>query len=98
MNNNQKTVLMGAIMAFVSMCLFPPWQSTTPSGISRHLGYSEIWSGSPDVGYALVSVDIGLLFAQWFALCVVAAALYLLFADRKAEIRTDPKPDEGDAS
>ncbi|MBI4190757.1 MAG: hypothetical protein HY525_09490 [Betaproteobacteria bacterium] len=78
MNENQKKVVIGAVIVIVAMLLYPPFLIRGAGGATRNLGYSFLF----DIPNGNGSVDIAMLLVQWFAVAIVAAALWWLTKDK----------------
>jgi hypothetical protein len=79
LNHTQRGIILAAVILFVAIGLFPPWQN---SNHRQSEGYALIFSPP-----YLATVDLGRLFIQWFMLIVVAAAALLLTRGPEEESR-----------
>jgi len=77
-NEGQKKILKYAAIAVGLMLLFPPYHASFPNGASKSYGYGFLLS-PPDEH--LATVDVGLLFAQWFCVAVIAGILIVMKRD-----------------
>lgn len=71
-----RRVLVATAAAIVAMMLFPPVLDRSSAGKVQHV-YSWLFAGNP-----FQTVDIGLLFTQFFVVGVLAAVGWVLCADK----------------
>lgn len=85
MNESQKKIVIGAVIVIVAMLLYPPFLFRGASGATRNLGYGFLFDPPQYATFSSASpgvVDIAMLLVQWFAVAIVAAALWWLAKDK----------------
>jgi curved DNA-binding protein CbpA len=85
MNEIQKKIVIGAIGVIVAMLFYPPFSFHGPNGFVRNIGYGFLFDPPSYYGgtyWVPGTVDIPMLLVQWFAVAVVAAALWWLTKDK----------------
>ena len=83
MNSWQRRILIAVAIAYPVMLLFPPFREVGIANVAggRNPGTHYYYGWLPSNVWG--SVEIGLLFAQFFVVGVVAAIAYVLCADKK---------------
>lgn len=77
MNKTQRLILIGALVAIVVTLLFPPFQVHYAQGRIAGAGYGFIFFAREYNGVS-GTVDVALLLAEWFAIGIVCALLWVL--------------------
>lgn len=91
MNDLQKRILIGAIVAVVLTMLFPPFHIALRPGIVTNMGYGFLFSPPQrSAGYA-GSVTVELLLLEWLGILLVAGGLFWLARDHKQAAAGDSK-------
>ncbi len=85
MNQNQQKILKGVIAAIVATTVLPPFVVGLPNGSEIGLGYGFIlsWPHMGDRKEVVGHVDVPLLLAEWLAIAIVGALLWVLFDDKR---------------
>ena len=90
LNTKQKAIILVGVAAIVLMGIFPPWVHTwnfldydTPQTAQQHLGYGLL-SSPPTAGeFRPVSINMQMLFVQWFVSAVATFGLVLVAGGKK---------------
>jgi hypothetical protein len=94
MNTVQKIITSIALMVFLVTCCSAPWSVDTErwatefhyrneSAKSHFIQYSPLWDAPSGDSITHAALEIGILFAWWFAIAVIFGALFLLFRTKK---------------
>jgi hypothetical protein len=82
MNDKQRYVVIGAVVAVVLTMLFPPFHIALRAGIVTNMGYGFLFS-PPQRGEGYVgSVTVELLLVEWVAIALVSGVLWWLCKDK----------------
>lgn len=81
MNDKQRNVVIGAIIAVIVALAYPPFHLHARPGIIINLGYSWLWE-PPARGSLFGTVNVSLLVVEWLAIALVAGALWWLFKEK----------------
>ena len=86
MNSKQKQVLIVVVLVVVGMLLFPPFQLDHYRGeaVELNMGYGFLFA-PPHVGRFVASIDIPVLFTQWFAAVLVGGMAWFLFKGEESQ-------------
>lgn len=75
MNDNQRRIVVAALIVVIAMFLYPPFHFPRGPGVVVNLGYAWLFS-PPNNGVG--SVNVVQLLTQWLLVAIVAGVLFWL--------------------
>jgi len=86
MNENEKRVIVVAIVVFVVMQTYPPFHLVLANGAVLNMGYSWIFD-APKHGDMTATVNVFMLVVQWLGVLVIGGLAFFMVKNSAANVR-----------